>query len=263
MIITLLTDFGAQDYFTGAMKGVILSLDPEATIVDITHEIPPQDIAAAGFNLFACYWNFPRGTIHVGVVDPGVGSDRRAILAVTDDHYFIAPDNGLLSLVFAAEPRLKVYELNRDRFFLKPVSRTFHGRDIFASVAGWLSRGALPEELGEEISDFVRFETSKPIRAGENKIRGEILHIDRFGNCVTNLDEQLLSGSFHLEIKGRKVSRLQSFYAESDDKEDVFMIFGSAGLLEISAFRGSAARVLEINTGDEVIARLNLRNLQI
>lgn len=256
MVITLLTDFGTRDYFTGAMKGVILSLNAEATIVDITHEIPPQDIAAAGFNLFACYKNFPRGTVHVAVVDPGVGSDRRAILAVTDEHYFIAPDNGLLSLIFGAEPGIKVFELNKDRFFNHPVSRTFHGRDIFAPVAGWLSKGAMPEELGDEITDFVRFETPVP-RAGENEIRGEVLHIDRFGNCITNLDEQLLQESFHLEIKGRKVSKLLKFYAEASENNEIFMIFGSAGLLEISAFRGSAAQILDINTGDEVIVRLN------
>jgi S-adenosylmethionine hydrolase len=238
------------------MKGVILSLNPEARIVDITHDIPPQDISAAGFNLFACYHDFPRGTIHVSVIDPGVGSDRRAILAVTDEYYFIAPDNGLLSLLFATEPDIKVYELNRDRFFNNPVSRTFHGRDVFAPVAGWLSKGVLPEELGDEILDFVRFETSKPVAIGENKIRGEILHIDRFGNCITNFDEQLLAGNFHLEIKRQKVTKLQNFYAEAE-QDEIFMIFGSSGMLEISAFRGSAAQILDINTGDEVLARLN------
>lgn len=256
MIITLITDFGTQDYFVGAMKGVIASLNAEARVVDITHDVPPQDISAAGFNLFACYRDFPRGTIHVAVVDPGVGSQRRAILAVTEEHYFIGPDNGLFSLIFAAEPTVKVFELNKERFFNHPVSRTFHGRDVFASVAAWLSKGALPEELGDEITDFVKFETSQPQSFGENKIRGEILHIDRFGNCVTNFSEQLLPAGFHLEIKGIKVAKLQNYYAEAEPQE-IFMIFGSAGLLEISVFKGAAAQILELSVGEEVIARLN------
>jgi S-adenosylmethionine hydrolase len=257
MIITLLTDFGTADYFTGAMKGAILSLDPEAVIVDITHEIPPQDVQAAGFALFACYKDFPRRTIYVAVVDPGVGSDRRAILAVTDDYYFISPDNGLLSLILQAEPGAKIFHLNKERFFRHPVSNTFHGRDIFAPVAGWLSKGVLPEELGDEITDPVLFKTSKPERLNENKIRGEILHIDHFGNCVTNLDEQLLPDGFHLEIKGRRITRKQKFYAEADSDEKVFMIYGSAGFLEVCAFRDSAARILEVSAGDEVLVRLN------
>jgi S-adenosylmethionine hydrolase len=239
------------------MKGVILSLNSEATIVDITHEIPPQDISAAGFGLFACYRNFPRGTIHVCVVDPGVGSDRRAILAVTDDHYFIAPDNGSLSMIFAAEPEIKVFELSKERFFNHPVSRTFHGRDIFAPVAGWLSKGVMPEELGEEITDFVRSQNPAPVLEGENKFRGKIIHIDRFGNCITNFDEQLLPADFHLEIKGRKVTKMQNFYAEAGSESEIFMIMGSANLLEVCVFRGSAARILEAGTGDEVILMLN------
>jgi S-adenosylmethionine hydrolase len=254
MIITLLTDFGTKDSFTGAMKGVILSLDPAAQIVDITHEIGPQDTGAAGFNLFACYRDFPRRTIHLSVVDPGVGSDRRAILAVTDDYYFIAPDNGLLSFIYAAEPGIRVFELNKDRFFRTPVSQTFHGRDVFAPVAGWLSKGALPEEMGDEITDFVRFEIPKPVRITENKWQGEIVYIDRFGNCITNLDKQLLPEKFHLEVNGKKITRLQKFYAEAEPNE-LFMIFGSTGSLEISAFKDSAANILNVETGEKVLAR--------
>jgi S-adenosyl-L-methionine hydrolase (adenosine-forming) len=254
MIITLLTDFGNTDYFAGAMKGVILSLDPAAQIIDITHEIRPQDTAAAGFNLFACYRDFPRGTIHLSVVDPGVGSDRRAILAVTDDYYFIAPDNGLLSFIYGAEPEIKVFELNKDRFFRTPVSQTFHGRDVFAPVAGWLSKGALPEELGDEIIDFVRFDIPGPVQIAENKWQGEIVYVDRFGNCITNLDKQLLPESFHLEINGTKITFLRKFYAEAVPKE-LFMIFGSTGFLEISAFRDSAANMMNVETGEKVLAR--------
>jgi S-adenosylmethionine hydrolase len=163
----------------------------------------------------------------------------------------------LLSVIFAAEPDIKVFELNKDRFFLNPVSRTFHGRDIFAPVAGWLSKGVMPEELGEEITDFARFQNPAPVLEGENEFRGEIIHIDRFGNCITNFDEQLLPAGFHLEIKGRKVTKMQNFYAEAGSENKIFMIMGSANLLEVCAFRGSAAQILEADIGDEVILRLN------
>jgi S-adenosylmethionine hydrolase len=257
MIITLLTDFGTKDYFTGAMKGVILSLDPEARIIDITHEIPPQDINAAGFNLFACYKDFSRGTIHLSVVDPGVGSERRAILAVTDDYYFIAPDNGLLSYIYAAEPGIRIFELNRERFFRTPVSKTFHGRDVFAPVAGWLSKGALPAEMGDEITDPVKFEASRPFRTAGNTIQGEIVYIDRFGNCVTNFDKQLFPGEFHLEINGVRVTGMQDFYAEGDTDQKLFMITGSTGRFEISAFKDSAAKLIGAEAGDKVLAYPN------
>ena len=256
MIVTLLTDFGTRDYFTGAMKGVILSLEPAVQLVDITHEVPAQDIVAAGFNLVACYKDFPRGTVHVSVVDPGVGSDRRAILAVTPEYYFVAPDNGLLSLVYAAEPELKVFHLNKERFFRAPMSNTFHGRDVFAPVAGWLAKGAQPAEMGDEITDFVRFEIAVPKPLGENTWQGEVLHIDRFGNCVTNFDEQLLPAGFHLEVNGVRVSKMQKFYAEAEDDRP-FMIMGSAGFLEIAAFKGSAAKILGIETGEKILVHLD------
>jgi len=239
-----------------AGDGVILSLDPLAQIVDITHDIPPQDITAAGFNIFACYRDFPRGTINVCVVDPGVGSDRRAILAVTDEYYFIAPDNGLLSFIYAAEPEVKVFELNKERFFRTPVSRTFHGRDVFAPVAGWLSKGAQPEELGDPITDFVRFEIAAPVQVGGNGWEGEIVYIDRFGNCVTNFDKQLLPENFHLEINGKKIARRQNFYAEGGH-DGLFMIFGSTGLLEVSAYKSSAREILGIGAGEKVRAYIN------
>jgi S-adenosylmethionine hydrolase len=257
MMITLLTDFGTQDYFVGAMKGVILSLDSKAQIVDISHEIPPQNINAAGFNLLACYKDFPRGTIHLSVVDPGVGSSRRAIVAVTDEYYFVAPDNGLLNLIYAAEPDIKVFELNNERFFRSPISNTFHGRDVFAPVAGWLSKGALPQEMGDEISDFVRFGITNPFLLAENQWQGEIVYIDRFGNCVTNFDKQLFPGEFHLEINGVRITKTQDFYAEGDEDHKLFMITGSTGLIEVSAFKDSAAKLIGAEAGDKVLAYLN------
>ena len=153
MLITLLTDFGTADYFVGAMKGVIFSINPTARVVDITHEIPPHDIRAGAFTLHAVYKSFPPQTIHVAVVDPGVGSTRRPILVVGGDQFFVGPDNGLFGYVYEREPRCRVFHLTREEYFRRPVSQTFHGRDIFAPVAAALSRGVEPPELGDEIKD--------------------------------------------------------------------------------------------------------------
>lgn len=258
-IITLTTDFGTSDYFVGAMKGAVLAVEPAATLIDITHEIPPQDIRAAAFTIFAAYQTFPAGTIHVVVVDPGVGSSRRAILAMSEKHFFVAPDNGVLSFVYENEPQTRVFHLTNDRIFRHPVSATFHGRDVFAPVAGALARGAAPAELGEEITDFARFETSKPLRVDERTIRGEVFHIDRFGNCLTNISAndpkpEFQDKNFWLEINEMRILTLRQFYAEAESGE-LFMIFGSAGFLEIVAFQNSAAKLLNVKSGQNVILK--------
>lgn len=250
-LITLTTDFGTSDYFVGAMKGAILAVNPDAHLVDITHEIPAQDIEAAAFTIFAAHQTFPARTIHLAVVDPGVGSERRAIAAMTEKYFFVAPDNGLLSFVYDAEPLIKVFNITNERFFRHPVSATFHGRDVFAPIAGALSRGVAPAELGEEITDFVRFEIKKPIKIDENTIEAEIFHIDRFGNCLVNLKrddmpQKFLESGFRVETTGREIERLQNFYAEANETGELFMIFGSAGFLELVAFRDSAAKKLTV-----------------
>lgn len=254
-IVALLTDFGTKDYFVGAMKGVILSVNPNAKIVDITHEILPQDIRGASFTLRACYKNFPSGTIFVCVVDPGVGSHRRAILVETAEYFFIAPDNGILSFVFedcalagapASDSEICVFELTNDKYFAAKVSATFHGRDIFAPVAAHLSRGVKPNKFGTEIVDFKRFV--------ENKTQAEIIHIDRFGNLITNLKKEDLPEKFALEIGGKKIETLQNFYAEAE-KSEVFMIFGSAFFLEIVAFQDSAQEILNAEIGQKITVK--------
>ena len=167
MIITLLTDFGAADYFVGALKGAILSVNPQAQVVDITHEIAAHDIRAGAFTLLAAYEAFPPQTIHVAVVDPGVGSSRRPILVATREHFFVGPDNGLFSYICEREPEPRVYHLTEEKFFRPMVSATFHGRDIFAPVAGALSKGTPPASLGELITDYVRLAPLTPMgRAG-------------------------------------------------------------------------------------------------
>jgi len=252
MVIALLTDFGTKDYFVGAMRGAILSIDETASIVDITHEIAPQDIRVASFTLRACYKNFPAKTIFVAVVDPGVGSNRRAILVETANYYFIAPDNSLLGFIFDEEENFKVYELTDEKFFAAIVSRTFHGRDIFAPVAAHLSKGVVPREFGAQIKDYIHEKTNKPRNVSEREIEAEIIHIDRFGNLVTNLNEKDLPENFTIKLNGTIIGRLQSFFAEADTGE-LFMIWGSAGYLEIAAFQASAAERLGARIGQQII----------
>ena len=240
-MITLLTDFGTADYFVGAVKGAILSVNPAAVIVDITHEIPPQDIAAGAFTLLAAYKTFPAGTIHVAVVDPGVGSTRRPIIVSANEQFFVGPDNGLFTYIYDRETSHKTFHVTADRFFRSSVSSTFHGRDIFAPVAAALSNGVAPEEFGPEINDAVRLPSLEtPLR---------ILHIDRFGNCVTNITRAL--SPREIVVNGRTISEFRQFYGDGDD-QSLFAIWGSAGFLEISVNGGSAARVLGASRGSEV-----------
>jgi S-adenosylmethionine hydrolase len=251
MIIALLTDFGTQDYFVGAMKGAILSINPHAKIIDITHEISPQDIKSAAFTLCACYRDFPEKTIFVVVVDPGVGSNRKAILVETEKYFFVAPDNGLLSFIFEEARNPRVFGLTNKKYFADKISRTFHGRDVFAPVAAHLSNGVEPKEFGAETKDFVRFEINKPRRISSNLIEAEIIHVDRFGNLITNLKAEDLPENFSAEIKGKTIDKLRNFYAEAEAGE-IFMIAGSAGFLEIAARENSASKLLNAQSGAKV-----------
>ena len=255
-IITLLTDFGTTDYFVGAMKGAILSVAPGAQIVDITHEIPAHDIQAGAFTLLAAYNCFPPETIHVAVVDPGVGSARRPILVQAHGHFFVGPDNGLFSYVCDSDTDARVYHLTNEGYFHTPVSQTFHGRDIFAPVAGALSWNVPPAEFGELIDDMARLAPLAPVHAGDGVWSARIIHIDRFGNLITNisrreLTEAQLAAGAKLEIGGREIGSLRQFYAEAKGgaEGELFAIWGSAGLLEIAANGTSAARILGVERG--------------
>ena len=260
MLVTLLTDFGTTDYFVGAMKGVILSVSPQARIVDITHEIPPHDIQAGAFTLLAVYKSFPPQTIHVAVVDPGVGSTvRRPVLVVCGEQYFVGPDNGLFSYVCERETHCRVFHLTRERYFRQPLSATFHGRDLFAPVAGALSNGVEPSELGDEIEDYVRLAPLAAQASEDGNLSARIIHIDRFGNCITNitardLPEELIARDVRLLINGREITSFRHFYAEETitSAEGLFAIWGSAGFLEIAAFQSSAARLLDARSGQRV-----------
>jgi S-adenosyl-L-methionine hydrolase (adenosine-forming) len=258
-MITLLTDFGLSDYFVPAVKGVILSINPEVPIIDVTHDVAAHDIQAGAFTLGACYHNFPPGTIHVVVVDPGVGSTRRAIVVDAGGYLFVGPDNGVFSFVYARESNPRVFQITNDRYFRRPVSATFHGRDVFAPVAAHIARGAKPEEIGAEIEDYVRFEIPRP-RSIETRgvIEGRIIHIDRFGNLVTNFTEaelnpDELAPSAKIHVGGREVSRFKVYFAEATDRDDLFAYPGSAGFWEIALWRRSAAEFINARRGDEVI----------
>lgn len=260
-IITLLTDFGTTDYFVGAMKGAILCVSRSAIIVDITHEIPPHDIQTGAFTLAAAYKTFPAGTIHVAVVDPGVGSTRRPILVQAGEHFFIGPDNGLFGFVYERESatNVRVFHLNRKQYFRSDVSDTFHGRDVFAPIAGALANGIAPEALGDEITDYVRQDSIAPHALGDESIEAFVIHIDRFGNCVTNLTgrevtNERISSGVRLVVNNQTVTSMRRFFAEeTDTRGELFAVWGSAGYLEIVAFRDSAARLLDIRRGQQVI----------
>jgi len=259
-LITLLTDFGAADYFAGAMKGVILSINPEAQIVDITHEIPPQDIHAAAFILLAVYKDFPSQTIHLAVVDPGVGSARRPVLALCAGQFFVGPDNGLFSYVLEREPPASVIHIQNQKYFRQPLSATFHGRDLFAPVAAALANGVEPSEFGAEVTDYVRLQSLAPIRLPDGTIHARIIHIDRFGNCITNLTKEDVADEIHgnsaqLSIDGRGIDSFQTYFAEEGASRDegLFAIWGSAGFLEIAARNASAAEMLDAYVGQAVL----------
>jgi S-adenosyl-L-methionine hydrolase (adenosine-forming) len=255
-IITLLTDFGTEDYFVGAMKGVILTRSPAAVIVDITHAIPPQDVQAGTFTLSAVYDNFPTGSIHLAIVDPGVGSNRRPILIEAAGHLFVGPDNGLFSMILDRFPDGTVRHVTNTAYFLPNPSSTFHGRDIFAPVAAALAQGVRPEELGPIIQDPVRLGSAAFESLMDGSMADRIIHIDHFGNCVTNfardqLQPLLTARSFCLRVKEYEVHQLSRTYSEATAGEP-FVIIGSAGFLEISIRCSSAARELKITVGDPV-----------
>jgi S-adenosylmethionine hydrolase len=255
-LITLLTDFGYEDYFVGAVKGVILSRNPAARIVDITHEIAPHDVEAAAFTLLAVHTSFPAGTIHVAVVDPGVGSDRKALLMRAGSQFFVGPDNGILSYV--AGDDAEVFELTNAEYFRTDVSQTFHGRDVFAPVAAALSGGVRPEKLGQRTLDWVRLPRLRPKVLRQGKLEGRIIHIDRFGNCVTNitrneLTEKDIESGARLVVGSKRVNSFKRFYGEEPGSGNkAFAIWGSAGFLEIAAENHSAAGLLRVKRGDRV-----------
>ena len=257
-IVTFTTDFGLNDPFVGIMHGVVLNIHPETTVVDVCHAVASYDVFDGAWTIAQAYRFFPPRTVHVVVVDPGVGGTRRPIIVETDDYIFVAPDNGVLSLVEMREPKFSVRHITAERYFLQPVSRTFHGRDVFSPVAGWLSKGVTPAEFGPEISDYARLALPTVERIGENSLRGVVLKVDKFGNLITNLSEQEAPSLFattaprvKLLVAGQTITRVCRSYAEGGDDE-FFAILGSSGYLEIAARQASAAEKLSAGVGTPV-----------
>jgi S-adenosylmethionine hydrolase len=257
-IVTFTTDFGLNDAFVGTMHGVVLNIHPETRIVDICHSVASYDTLDGAWTIAQAYRFFPPRTAHVVVVDPGVGSKRRPILAETENYVFIAPDNGVLSMVESREPKFTVRNLTSDRYFLSPVSQTFHGRDIFAAVAGWLSKGIEPEEFGPEITDYVRLALPTVERIGDSTLRGVILKVDKFGNLISNIGEQEAPELFstpaplvQILIGGKTITRFCKSYAEGAEGE-AFAILGSSGYLEIAMRQASAAQKLGAEAGSPI-----------
>jgi S-adenosyl-L-methionine hydrolase (adenosine-forming) len=259
-IITLTTDFGTSDHLVGVMKGVILNINPAARIVDLNHHVAPFDVLDGALSIANSYKFFPPRTVHVVIVDPGVGTDRRPLLVTVDKQYIVAPDNGVLSVIYERE-ECTVRHVTSEHYFLNPISPTFHGRDIFAPTAAWLSKAFQTEAFGEEITDYVRFTMPKPKAAGQI-VKGVVLRIDAFGNLMTNLTiehvplEAVESGDVKLTVGGKEIRKLVSTFALGSAGEPV-AVFGSAGFLEVAVNRGNAARTLGANRGAEVALDLS------
>ncbi len=254
MLITLTTDFGHTDPFVGIMKGVIYGINPQASIADLSHGIPAQNIMAAALVLRQGAQYFPRGTIHVAVVDPGVGSARRPLLVEIEESYFIGPDNGVLSLAMEAKRPTRIVHLSNPAYRLQPTSATFHGRDIFAPTAAYLSRGVAPEAFGETIDDFAKL-IWPPVLKSERTISGEIVYIDGFGNLFTNIGtddlEELPRHKLRIKLRDLSIIGLAANYAAVERDKYVALI-NSSRLLEIAIYKGSAQKRSGAIIGDKV-----------
>jgi S-adenosyl-L-methionine hydrolase (adenosine-forming) len=251
-IITLLTDFGARDAYAAAMKGVILSLNPEAVLVDVTHEISPQDVRTGAFVLAEAAPYFPAGAIHLAVVDPGVGSARRGLAASAGGRFFVGPDNGLFHFIFSAAADLSLVSLENPAYWRRHVSATFHGRDVFAPIAAHLSLGTPLDALGPPLADPVFLPLPEAVFTAD-KVRGEIIHVDHFGNLVSNirwaaLVEWLAGRGFRLHIGSRTLTRLRRTYADAAPGE-ALALEGSHAYLEIACNQASASARLEVGVG--------------
>lgn len=256
-VVALITDFGTSDGYAGTMHDVILDLNPTARIVDLSHDIAPQDVRQAAYVLYAAYPYFPAGSVFVVVVDPGVGSERLAIAAEASGAFFVAPDNGVLSYVLAQEPPQRIVQLSEAEYWLPAVSATFHGRDVFAPAAAHLSLGVPLGELGPPLDATVELPTPRPtVSADGCSIEGHALHIDHFGNVITDVRAELLTPDlvWTVEARGDLIGPIQRTYAAVEPGVPLALI-GSRGHLEISVRDGRAAHRLGLRVGDPVMIR--------
>lgn len=261
-LITFTTDFGLTEHYVGVMKGVIRGICPEAPVVDITNAVQSFDILDGAMAIVQSYSWFPKDTIHLVVVDPGVGGSRRPILVTAGMYQFVAPDNGVLSLIYEREERVSVRHITSEHYFHHPVSQTFHGRDVFAPVAAYLSKGVDAAKFGEEIQDYVRFLAPRPKSESPTTWKAVVLKADKFGNLITNITSgdipQLFNGSAHdfkITVGKAEVTRLCSSYSQGAAGE-LFAILGSSGLLEISSNKAAASRLAGADKGTPVSVSL-------
>ena len=251
--IVLLTDFGQEDHYVGVLKGVIARITPEAPIIDLCHEVPPQDIRAGAYLLGISYRFFPKGSIFLSVVDPGVGTDRKLVIAHLGSWYFVNPDNGLLTFVQQKESLKQVVQITNDRYWLSPVSSTFHGRDIMAPVSGHLSKTKELKKFGVPLRGFLRTLPVKSVKKGRHFIEGEVVSVDHFGNLITNIEAEWISKlrSCEVHMAHKKISRIARSYANAARGEWVAVV-ASADLLEIAINQGSAQKEIHAKVGDPV-----------
>ena len=257
-IVTLLTDFGSRDHYVAAVKGVLLSINPSLQLVDISHEITPQNIQEAGFVLASAFRYYPEGTVHLAVVDPGVGAKRLGLAAATQSHFFVGPDNGLFDQVFALDPPQQVVSLENPDYQLPQVSTTFHGRDIFAPAAAHLSLGLALEKLGPPITYKIR-SSGRALLTDQDELQGEIIHVDRFGNLISNVEISYAGTQIHLQdlrvyLADQQVLTGPNTYEEAPPLSP-FALIGSSGLLEVSVRNGSAHEVTGKGVGTSILIR--------
>lgn len=256
--ITLTTDFSTRDPYIGAMKGAILSVNPDARITDIAHQIRAQDLFAAAFTLNEACRSFPKQTIHVAIIDPGVGGPRMPVIIETAGFLFVGPDNGIFSLALESEQIVRTIRITNEEYFPGPISTTFHGRDIFAPIAGHLSLGVDPGLMGEEADSLIKLSMPEPV-VEESEITGEVVHIDGFGNLITNIGKESLKESGNktaVNIRGKEIQGIQENYSESARENTLCAIIGSTGLLEIAVNMGSAEERLNAGVGEKVLVSL-------
>ncbi|MHC4479676.1 MAG: SAM hydrolase/SAM-dependent halogenase family protein [Planctomycetota bacterium] len=256
--IVLLTDFGFKDSYVGVMKGVIRRICRTADVIDLSHNIMPQDVAEAAFVLAASYRYFPERSIFVCVVDPGVGTERAVLYMRSNRQAFLAPDNGLLSVLAEESGRDELRRVSAQKYFLKQTSTTFHGRDVFAPVAAHLAEGVEPRELGPIVRTMRQMRLPRPMRCADGSLRGEIIYIDQFGNLITNIRDDIVERSFEVSpdqvavgIKRRLIRGVSSTYADAGEG-DLLALIGSSSYLEVAVNRGSAAGMLGCEKGDTV-----------
>jgi S-adenosyl-L-methionine hydrolase (adenosine-forming) len=256
-IITLTTDYGTNDHLAGTLKGVILKIVPDATVVDITHQVNPFDLLDGALAIGSAYSYFPPRTIHVVVVDPGVGTERRPLLVSAGNQYFVAPDNGVLSVIYERETDVVARHANVEHYYLQPLSKTFHGRDIFAPVAAWLAKGAQIASMGDAIQDYKRFAMPKP-KASNGHVKGVVMRVDSFGNLLTNFratdipETALTSGAIKLQVGTHAITKMVDTFARGNKSEPVAFL-GSSGYVEIAVNKGNAAQILAIGRGAAVL----------